>query len=71
MVIDWSQSAAERPPERAASRYWQCSTYLGSRNYRQTTKEESLAAAKDFARDWYMERCVEDLRGLSCGTSRS
>ena len=45
---------------RVGSRFWQCSTYLGSRNHRQTTKEESLAAAKDFARDWYMERCVED-----------
>ena len=45
---------------RENSRYWQCSTYLGSRNHRQTTKEGSLAAAKDFARDWYMERCVED-----------
>jgi hypothetical protein len=45
---------------RENSRYWQCSTYLGSRNHRQTTKEASLAAAKDFARDWYMERCVED-----------
>jgi integrase len=51
---------------RERSRYWQCSTYLGSRNYRQTTKEESLAAAKDFARDWYMERCVED-RQRRCG----
>lgn len=45
---------------REGSRFWQCATYLGSRNHRQTTKEESLAAAKDFARDWYMERCVED-----------
>ena len=45
---------------RENSRFWQCSTYLGSRNHRQTTKETSLAAAKDFARDWYMERCVED-----------
>jgi integrase len=45
---------------REKSRYWQCSTYLGSQNHRQTTKEVSLAAAKDFARDWYMERCVED-----------
>ena len=45
---------------RENSRYWQCSTYLGSRNHRQTTKEVSLAAAKDYARDWYMERCVED-----------
>ncbi len=46
--------------KRENSRFWQCATYLGSRNHRQTTKEESLAAAKDFARDWYMERCVED-----------
>ncbi|KTE20560.1 integrase [Sphingopyxis sp. H050] len=46
--------------KREGSRFWQCATYLGSRNHRQTTKEESLAAAKDFARDWYMERCVED-----------
>lgn len=45
---------------REGSRFWQCATYLGSRNHRQTTKETSLAAAKDFARDWYMERCVED-----------
>ena len=45
---------------REGSRFWQCATYLGSRNHRQTTKEVSLAAAKDFARDWYMERCVED-----------
>ena len=45
---------------RESSRYWQCSTYLGSLNHRQTTKEVSRAAAKDFARDWYMERCVED-----------
>ena len=45
---------------RENSRYWQCATYLGSQNHRQTTKEVSLAAAKDFARDWYMERCVED-----------
>ena len=45
---------------RENSRFWQCATFLGSVNHRQTTKEESLAAAKDFARDWYMERCVED-----------
>ncbi|MFA5989119.1 MAG: site-specific integrase [Sphingomonas sp.] len=45
---------------RENSRYWQCSTYLCSLNHRQTTKEVNLAAAKDFARDWYMERCVED-----------
>lgn len=53
---------------RENSRFWQCATYLGSRNHRQTTKEESLAAAKDFARDWYMERCVEDRQRRRGGT---
>lgn len=42
------------------SRFWQCSTYLGGRNHRATTKEESLVQAKEYARDWYMERCVLD-----------
>ena len=54
---------------REGSRFWQCSTYLGSRNHRQTTKEVSLAAAKDFARDWYMERCVEDRQRRRGGVS--
>lgn len=54
---------------REGSRFWQCATYLGSRNHRQTTKEESLAAAKDFARDWYMERCVEDRQRRRGGVS--
>jgi integrase len=45
---------------RENSRFWQCATYLGSLNHRQTTKEVNLAAAKDFARDWCMERCVDD-----------
>lgn len=47
---------------RENSRYWQCSTYLGRRNHRETTKEENLAAAKEFARDWFMERYAEDRR---------
>jgi integrase len=55
--------------KRENSRFWQCATYLGSRNYRQTTKELSLAAAKDFARDWYMERCVEDRQRRRGGVS--
>jgi len=54
---------------REGSRFWQCATYLGSRNHRQTTKETSLAAAKDFARDWYMERCVEDRQRRRGGVS--
>ncbi len=33
---------------------WQCSTYLAGKNWRVSTKEESLAHAKDFAQDWYL-----------------
>lgn len=33
---------------------WQCSTYLAGRNWRQSTKEESLQHAKVFADDWYL-----------------
>jgi integrase len=44
---------------RPNSRFWQCSTYLGSRNHRQSTREENLAAALDFARDWYMDVYTE------------
>jgi hypothetical protein len=39
--------------QRPNSRYWQCSTYLAGRNWRISTKEESLAQAKDFAEDWF------------------
>ncbi|MCL4781010.1 MAG: site-specific integrase [Gammaproteobacteria bacterium] len=47
---------------RENSRYWQCSTYLSRRNYRTSTKEESLVRAKEFARDWFIERYAEELR---------
>jgi integrase len=33
---------------------WQCSTYLAGKNWRVSTKEDSLALAKDFAQDWYL-----------------
>jgi len=39
---------------RENSRYWQCSTYLKGKNWRISTKEESLGHAKDFAEDWYL-----------------
>ena len=42
--------------------FWQCSTYLAGKNRRVSTKEESLAKAKDFAEDWYLE-----LRGVNAG----
>lgn len=39
---------------RENSGYWQCSTYLAGKNWRVSTKEDSLALAKDFAEDWYL-----------------
>src|SRR5580704_1728445 len=41
--------------KRENSRCWQCSTYLGGRNRRKSTGEESLSHAKDVAEDWYLE----------------
>jgi hypothetical protein len=32
---------------------WQCSTYLKGKNWRVSTKEESLSKAKEWAEDWY------------------
>jgi integrase len=46
--------------KRENSPYWQCSTFLQGRNYRQSTKETSIALAKDIAEDWYL-----DLKGKS------
>lgn len=40
---------------RPNSNCWQCSTYLSGKNRRVSTGEESLAKAKDFAEDWYLE----------------
>ncbi|MCC5982618.1 MAG: phage integrase SAM-like domain-containing protein [Oceanicaulis sp.] len=40
---------------RENSRNWQCSTYLHGRNWRVSTKEDSLSRAKEFAEDWYLE----------------
>lgn len=48
---------------RENSRYWQCSTYLGGKNRRISTKEESLAHAKDIAEDWYLELKGKHRRG--------
>jgi integrase len=40
--------------KRENSRHWQCSTFLAGRNWRVSTKEHSLAKAKDFAEDWFL-----------------
>lgn len=41
--------------KRNNGRCWQCSTYLNGKNRRKSTKQESLALAKDVAEDWYLE----------------
>lgn len=41
--------------KRENSSHWQCSTYLDGRNHRRSTKEDSLARAKEIAEDWYLE----------------
>jgi integrase len=46
--------------QRANSSLWQCSTYLEGKEWRVSTKTDSLAQAKEFAEDWYLE-----LRGKS------
>jgi integrase len=46
--------------KREESGCWQCSAYLAGRNWRVSTREDSLARAKEFAEDWYLE-----LRGKS------
>ena len=48
---------------RENSSLWQCSTYLAGRNHRVSTKEDSLARAKDFAEDWYVELRGKGKRG--------
>lgn len=45
---------------RENSRFWQCATYLNGRNHRQSTKETNIAYAREFARDWYLDRVAED-----------
>lgn len=40
--------------KRPNSKFWQCSTYIGSKNRRQTTKETNLVVAQEFAREWYL-----------------
>ena len=41
--------------KRENSDKWQCSAYMNGKNRRASTKETSLAKAKSFAEDWYLE----------------
>jgi integrase len=40
--------------KRENSSVWQCCSYLGGRNHRISTKEDSLSRAKEIAEDWYL-----------------
>ncbi len=40
---------------REGSPHWQCSASIKGRQFRKTTKEESLARAKEIAEDWFLE----------------
>ena len=40
--------------KRKNSPYWQCETFLAGENRRISSREDSLALAKDFAEDWYL-----------------
>ena len=48
---------------RENSRIWQCSTFMQGKNHRTSTKEESLASAKEFAEDWYLTLRGKELSG--------
>ena len=41
--------------QRPNSSFWQCSTYLGGKNRRISTKEERISRAKEIAEDWYLQ----------------
>ena len=48
---------------RDRSSKWQCATFLHGRNWRKSTKQESLALAKDIAHDWYLTLFGKSLAG--------
>src|SRR5260370_20169243 len=41
--------------KRPNSTHWQCSSYFAGKNRRTSTKEDSLAKAKEIAEDWYLQ----------------
>src|SRR5260221_5977433 len=49
---------------RGNSRFWQCAASVGGKQRRASTKEESLALAKQIAEDWYLELRGKDRAGL-------
>jgi len=41
--------------QRQRSKKWYCATYIDGKEFKKSTKSESLAEAKDIAEDWYLE----------------
>src|SRR6266481_2445980 len=50
--------------QRGNSRFWQCAASVGGKQRRASTKEESLALAKQIAEDWYLALRGKDRAGL-------
>jgi len=49
---------------RPRSRFWQCSTSIGGKQRKHSTKEESISLAKQIAEDWYLGLRGKDRAGL-------
>jgi integrase len=49
--------------KRENSRHWQCSTYLGGKNRRVTTKQDSFELASQFAEEWFLGLRVRQRSG--------
>ncbi len=52
---------------RERSRFWQCAASIDGRQWRTSTKNDSLSHAKDFAEDWYLELKGKSRAGLLKG----
>jgi len=55
---------------RENSKFWQCAASVGGRQWRISTKSDSLALAKDFAEDWYLELRGKSRAGILKGGKR-
>jgi integrase len=55
---------------RERSQYWQCYSRFDGRKWRVSTKTDSLAHAKDFAEDWYLELRGKAKAGILKGGKR-
>lgn len=55
---------------RERSSNWQCAASVGGRQWRVSTKCDSIALAKDFAEDWYLELRGKSRAGILKGGKR-